>query len=157
MKHSLYNTLRTFVAAVTIVATSALLPASASAMDYNLAHTEWKGTVTFVSGQNNGIVQQGDFKYACNHTLSETTVGDAGNFSGTGTWTQDGRNFVNDFVEPITGTNLEVKVHQTGTIAANGKTYQADGHGQLYQINADGSTTAIPGTEGDTVSVMTKQ
>ena len=157
MKYSLHLTLRALIATVTLVAGGMFLPISASATSYNLAHTEWKGSVTFVSGQNNGIVEQGDFTYECNHTLSEVTNGPAGNFNGTGTWAQSGRNFTNDFVEPIVGTNLEVKIHQTGTIAINGKTYQANGHGQLYQINADGSTTPIPGSEGDTVSVMTKQ
>ena len=157
MKYLLHIALRAIATTIMLAAGTMLLPGSVSAMNYNLSHTEWKGTVTFVSGPNNGIVEQGDFNYFCGHTLYETTNGPVGNFTGTGTWTQDGRDFTNDFVEPIAGTNLEVKVHENGTIAANGKTYEADGHGQLYQINPDGSTTAIPGSDGDTVSLMTKQ
>lgn len=121
-----------------------------------LGGTNWQGTVTFQSGPNTGVVQQGDFSYFNSHTLYETTDGPAGNYTGVGAWGQHGNQFCSAFVEPVPGTtNLFVLVNEQGTIASNGQTYVGYGHGQIYQC-AHASCTAIPGASGDTISLMVK-
>jgi len=123
----------------------------------SLGGTEWKGSVTFVSGINTGVVEQGDFSYFPSHTLYETTDGPVGNYTGIGVWGQQGGQFCSAFVEPFPGTtNMFVFVKEQGTIAADGQTYIGYGHGQLYQC-ANAQCSAISGADGDTVSRMVKQ
>ena len=160
--------------------------ASAAPVAGTLAGTAWNGTVSFVSGANTGIVEQGSFYYHADGTLDETTDGAVGNFTGTGTWVQGlpaitpcaqllggvlsshaqsvrmpsltapNRLFTSHFVEPVAGTNVQVIVDECGIIAPNSMTYVAYGHGQPYTVD-NGQLTPIPHAGGDTISRMSRQ
>lgn len=140
------------------------MPSTTQACSYSntsaqnpLAGTNWKGSVTFVSGINTGVVEQGNFSYFPGHALYETTDGPVGNYTGVGFWGQQGDQFCSAFVEPFPGTtNMFVFVKEQGTIASDGQSYTGYGHGQLYQC-ANAQCAAIPGADGDTVSQMTRQ
>lgn len=109
----------------------------------------WKGTVRFISGPNNGKIEQVTLHFFADGRLYEETSGPIGTFTGKGFWSLSSAGLVLQFVEH--GPNVVI-------VVVEHTTHLSDRAMTLFGLGGPYTSTFEPlaGSQGTTITEVSR-